>query len=158
MKRWWTSLAARERSLIGLAVVIVGVLGLVQFIFVPLQAKQARARTAYAEARDVLAEVREGVASLEPAAADDNGRVTGASLRSALTVSAAQRGLSIVRVQPLDDGAISLRFEDADPAVLFGWLSMASEELGVRVRQATLRRNDGRAAVQATLVLQESGS
>lgn len=158
MRAWWTSLTARERTLIALAGGVVIALAFVQFAVVPLDRARARAQASHDAALEMLAEVRAGVAGVDPAREADAPASVGASLRAGLTSSATRRGLSVARVQPLDGGGLSLRFEDADPALLFDWLSSAREEMGARVRQATLRRNEGRGSVQATLVFEEAGS
>ena len=158
LKARWTAMTARERGLIVLASVVALALAGVQFGLVPLAAKRDQARAAYAEAAVVLAEVRDGAARLETLGASGEGPEPGA-LRAVLTASATQRGLAITRVQPLDDDALSVRFDSAEPASLYAWLTSLTETTGARVRQATVRRDGGSAdAVQATFVLEGGAS
>ncbi|MGD2131802.1 MAG: type II secretion system protein GspM [Maricaulaceae bacterium] len=153
MKQWWNGLSGRERALIALAGGVVLALGFAQLVMIPLRKERAQAQAAFLESEQLLAEVRAGAArapAASPAAVTDDG----SSLRATLMATARARGLTISRVQPLDDGGLSLRFDAADPVVLYEWIAAAADDRGVLVRQASLSRVESGGFVQATVVLE----
>lgn len=157
MKAWWRGLSGRERGMIALAIGVAFAVCFVQFAIFPLHDKRQSARAAHVDALDMLAEVRAGVARASaPQAQGASGDA--ASVRAALMASARERGLAIARVQPLGDGGLSLRFDDADPIALYDWLAAAIDERGVGVRQANLNRDERGGGVQATIVLDGGGA
>lgn len=74
-------------------------------------------------------------------------------LRTLADRSARERGLSISRVQPLEDGRLGVWMEDADADALMAWLAALSTEQGVNVERASLDRSgDNRVRAQLTLM------
>lgn len=77
-------------------------------------------------------------------------------LRTLADRMARERGLSISRVQPLDDGRLGVWMEQADADALMGWLSVLAREHGVNAERVSLDR-DGEARVRAQLTLVRAG-
>lgn len=77
-------------------------------------------------------------------------------LRTLADRMARERGLSITRVQPLDDGRLGVWMEQADADALMGWLSVLSREHGVSAERVSVDR-DGEARVRAQLTLVRAG-
>lgn len=74
-------------------------------------------------------------------------------LRTLADRSARERGLSISRVQPLEDGRLGVWMDDADANALMAWLGDLSREHGVSAERASLDRSgDNRVRVQLTLM------
>lgn len=74
-------------------------------------------------------------------------------LRTLADRTARERGLSISRVQPLEDGRLGVWMEQSDADALMGWLSVLAREHGVSAERVSLdRENDNRVRAQLTLV------
>lgn len=73
-------------------------------------------------------------------------------LRTLADRTARERGLSISRVQPLEDGRLGVWLEQADADAMMGWLNTLSLEHGVSaVRVSVDRESDARVRAQLTL-------
>jgi len=80
----------------------------------------------------------------------------GAALRTVVGTSAAERGLAISRVQPLEDGRLGVWMEGVSDDALMAWLVALSRDEGVRVDQISLDR-EGDRLVRAQMVLVRGG-
>ena len=73
-------------------------------------------------------------------------------MRTLADRTARERGLSISRVQPLEDGRLGVWLEQADADAMMGWLNTLSREHGVSaVRVSVDRESDARVRAQLTL-------
>lgn len=74
-------------------------------------------------------------------------------LRTLADRSAREKGLSISRVQPLEDGRLGVWIEDAEADALMRWLGDLSREHGVSAERVSLDRSgDNRVRAQLTLM------
>ena len=147
---------AREQALLaGLAVLVV--LTVLWFgLLAPVMSWRAAAEQRYVNAAEgyetVLAQAAE-YRALSAQAVTIGDREP---LRTLADRMARERGLSISRVQPLDDGRLGVWIEQADADALMGWLSVLAREHGVSAERVSLDR-DGETRVRAQLTLVRAG-
>lgn len=154
---YWRERTARERILLAAAGGLTAVLVLWQLMLSPLLGERAAAQAAFESADAALMDVRRSLSVL--GAVEDTAGVatrTG-SLRAVVSNSANQFGLAIARIQPGEEGEISVSLENAQAAALFRWLRDLRDTHGVVVRDASLRRSDRDVVVRARLVLAAGG-
>lgn len=147
---------AREQALLaGLAVLVV--LTVLWFgVLAPAMSWRADAAQRYANAAEgyetILVQVSE-YRALSAQAVSSGDREP---LRTLADRTARERGLSISRVQPLDDGRLGVWMEQADADAMMGWLSVLAREHGVSAERVSLDR-DGENRVRAQLTLLRAG-
>ena len=158
IKSWWNGLNARERTLILVASGLALVFAFFQFGLLASMDARARAERAYLNAHDVLNEVRIGAAMARDAGAGSTqNAASGGSIRAAVTNTAARSKLSISRMQPIEDGGLTITLDEVDGAALFQWLARLRADHGVVVTRAAVSRNSGRPTVRANIVLTPGG-
>jgi type II secretory pathway component PulM len=150
MRDWMAGLSASERVLIALAAALALVLGGSLLVLAPLRDGYADARDDYAAAARALREARDGAMLAEQGGSSGPAE---ADVRAAAMSTAVARGVSIARLNPVEDGGLSVRLERVEPALLYSWLADLELAHGVGVRRATVRRTQGAESVEADIVL-----
>lgn len=154
---WWRAKTRNEQFIIaglGAAGVVVA---LWLLVLKPVFAYRAGAERSYASAVELLNEIQAGAAEAQelrktvdqPAVrADEPFRVSAGGSARAL-------GLSVARVQPSQNGGLTLWLEDADPKLLYRWLVRLEQDYGAPVDKITIDRNPGATTVRAIVLVQE---
>lgn len=143
MIEYWSTRSVRERLLILVAGVLVAVLLTNLLVVRPLRAAKESASTSLAVASRTLDAVS---ASRPMANAGGAQGATGAAaqdLRSRLVELAANRGISVSRLQSNERGAIIIQFDQVSVQPLFAWLEAAERELGAEPAQASVFADAG---------------
>lgn len=146
MIRLWQERSEREKIMLaGLG----GVLALVilfQFLWQPLMNFRASSARSYEAARAVYAEVDADAVAAQALKARESTRtaVDRGSLRSIITRTARAADLSLSRLEPDENGTLSVWFGEARSPKLHGWIASLYENHGIVVTKANLdRRDDG---------------
>jgi len=156
MKAWWNGLNTRERGLVGTAGVLVILVILWQFLLVPaFTAKaDAKAELDLASARvDRLSEAygqRRLTGNLNQALNSGVPVMSSDAFKGAVTRDAADKGLSISRLQGDGEESITLVFERVQPQQLFYWIQNVESSLGGKVRRLNIEQV-GEGAVRASV-------
>ncbi|MEM7493249.1 MAG: type II secretion system protein GspM [Pseudomonadota bacterium] len=158
MSGWWTSLNMRERGLIGLAIALTTGVLLWQAVLAPTLRTKANAQADLQEASQTLDQVLEGYSrkrfSGDLVSAPLPGQVilSADAFRGAVTRDAADKGLSISRLQGDDGRSFSLVFERVQPQQFFFWLQGVESNFGGRVTRLTVEQvGDGAVRVSVDL-------
>ncbi|MCB9961384.1 MAG: type II secretion system protein GspM [Hyphomonas sp.] len=143
MTNWLGRLTARERILLGSAVVIAAIC-LVFMIVVP-KLKQARSDAEARLTTAIDADERSIIGA--DGAAYEAGRLVPAALpisqqRQVMIDAAANRGLAVSRLQSPDDSSILFQFEHVSSPALFGWLEDLERLLGQEPVRATVEASE----------------
>lgn len=163
MSAWWTGLNARERGLVGFAIGITLLVLFWQFVLAPTIAAKADAKAQVETSAQTLDRLLEGYSAKrlagELSQASLPGQVTLSSdaFRGAVTRDAADKGLTISRLQGDDGQSFSLVFEQVQPQQFFYWLQAVETNFGGRVSRLTLEQA-GEGRVRASVELEQAGS
>lgn len=150
LQRWWQIRSTRERSLIGVAGVLLAATLLWFAVIVPFSRAIKDARTRHDAAVTARARIIGKIAVL--AELEKRRSPDGAiALPQIALQSATEAGFTLSRNEPQADRRLSIAIPSARTPALYAWLA-ALEDQGVVVEQITLTRIDGQAvAVDAVL-------
>ncbi len=155
--RFWNERTVRERILIAIAGALVLALVAAQGVIAPVLSARSAAQASYGAAQAGWSQVRQAAQAGAASDAEQSVNQRRGSLRSVVSASSGQFGLTINRVQPGEDGALSVTLDNAAAPQLYQWLHILDVEHGVDVRRASLRRSDRDIVVRATLTLAPRG-
>ncbi len=154
MTGWWNELSSRERTLLTVLGALIAGFAVLQFAWAPLTNWRDSENTRAEQARD-------GFELVATAAAQ--GRVNIATapnsqvpLRQALTQSASNMGIDLVRVGAAVNGQIEIQPADISGDALFQWISTLQSDYGVNVAFADISRNDDGLVKAQVLVFERS--
>lgn len=140
MSAWWSDLSPRERYLLMIAGGLLLVLAFSFLILKPLGDWQADSKNRAASARDgyELVATAAAVSQPEEQAAPRNN----IPLRQAITGTAQQREIVLVRIGAETNGQIEVQPEPTNGEALFTWLEELEKTYGVSVAFADMARNE----------------
>jgi len=155
MKQLWTDRNARERRLLAVAGGLLALLLLWQFVLKPVADYRANARLAYERAQARLVTMQRSAGEAMALMAERRGGQAKAAedVRGAAMASARAKGVTVTRLQPMEDGGVTLWIDGADTRILYDWVVMLERDHGITVIKASLSANDGAATVRAQLQL-----
>ncbi|MEM1036039.1 MAG: type II secretion system protein GspM [Pseudomonadota bacterium] len=163
MSAWWTGLNARERGLVGFAIGITLLVLFWQFVLAPTMAAKADAKAQVETSTQTLDRLLEGYSAkrlageLSQASLPGQVILSSDAFRGAVTRDAAEKGLTISRLQGDDGQSFSLVFEQIQPQQFFYWLQAVETNFGGRVSRLTLEQA-GEGRVRASVELEQAGS
>ena len=143
MTEFWSTRSVRERLLILFAGLLVAVLLTNLLIVRPLQAAKESASASLAVASRTLDAVSASRTSENAGPASGASGIAAQDLRSRLVELAANRGISVSRLQSNERGAIIIQFDQVSVQPLFAWLEAAERELGAEPAQASVFADTG---------------
>jgi type II secretory pathway component PulM len=143
MIEYWSTRSVRERLLILVAGVLVAVLLTNLLVVRPLRAAKESASTSLAVASRTLDAVSASRPMANAGGAQGATGVAAQDLRSRLVELAANRGISVSRLQSNERGAIIIQFDQVSVQPLFAWLEAAERELGAEPAQASVFADAG---------------
>ncbi len=155
MSAWWSDLSRREQLLIMIAGGLAGVLFVSMLVVRPIAQWRSDAGRDVARARDGY--------ELVASAAALAGRSTAPApqhtvpLRQAITVSAAEAGIELIRIGTETDGQIETQPDLASGDQLFRWFAELEAQYGVIIAFADIQ-NTGDGAVNAQVLVFERPS
>ncbi|MEM8799075.1 MAG: type II secretion system protein GspM [Pseudomonadota bacterium] len=154
MKAYWQSRSLREQVLIGVMLSLFLVLGLFMGVYQPMVSARENAEARLDSARDVRAVVDLAVASRRGSQGPRAQTIVPASeLRTFAASEARALKIAIVRLEPGDNGSISLWIDAVDPQLLFTWVARMKDKGGIEVLRSNIRRNIDATSVKAQIVI-----
>lgn len=157
MIEFWSARSLRERLLILFAGLLVAVLFTNLLVVRPLRAAKESAEASLAVASRTLDAVSAARQATAAGPAPTVPGIVGADLRSSLVDLAAQRGISVSRLQSNESGAIIIQFDQVVSQPLFAWLEAVERQLGAQPVQVSLFANAG-GTVRASFEFREGDS
>jgi type II secretory pathway component PulM len=151
MRSWWSDRSQRERAALGGVALVTLLFALFQFGLKPLVSMHRSAAAAYASAAALLADVEAGAVQIQALQAGTRIR-SDVPARTAVSAVAAEQGLTLTRLQPLEKGDLDVWLDDVSSPALFTWLGALSDRHGIAVVRAQIQRNDG-GTVRAQITL-----
>lgn len=152
MSVWWSGLSRREQLLIMIAGGLAGALFVSMLVVRPLAQWRDNAARDAARARDgyELVATAAALAGRSAAPAPQNT----VPLRQAITLSAAEAGIELIRIGTETDGQIETQPDLASGDRLFQWLANLEAQYGVTVAFADIQ-NTADGAVNAQVLIFE---
>ncbi|WP_262689889.1 type II secretion system protein M [Kordiimonas aestuarii] len=159
MKDYWNGLTARERGLLislGCLILIVTLwLGVVR----PLEAARASAAREHVAARELYETVAGAAAearALHAAGRDARAKASDQPLRVVIAVSARGAGVSISRIQPGEDGTLTLWADDVGSAPFYRWLTSLAEDQQITPVKVSLQKAGNGPRLRAQVQFEEA--
>ncbi len=150
---FWQNLAPRERLLIGIAAGLLAILALWFLAVRPVMTAHENAKTAQELALADLEIVQKGAVKLGGTSIGNRQPFD----RNAVIRTAQTQSLNLSRVQPENDGALKVWFEDAGSAQLYKFLSDITSGYAAEITNAQIsRKNNG--TVNAAITLKPIGA
>ena len=151
---YYEAAAPREQMamMVGAAAVVLLLIWLL--IVAPLHGWSRSARAEYQQQRDTLAWMEANRQRVGAVANASSERVPGEALLTLANRTAARRGISFRRYEPVGSNGLSVTLERASFNELVQWLGEL-ERSGVVARELSVRRRDEAGLVDARIVIEE---
>jgi len=161
MKEWLAALAPRERFLVYLAAVVVGIALIYMLLFQPLYARYDRRADSVARQQETVQWMQQSAATIRQLRSTNPGTGQGLEGRSLLSVTdsaarTARLGPALKRVEPEGSDAVRVWLDGATFDELVGWLDVMSSRYGADVDTISLERAESAGRVNARLTLRAS--
>ncbi len=150
MKQWWFDREPRERLLLTSVGALALAFGVFQFLVVPLAQYRASAHDQHEAALAMLAEVEAGARTVHALRATAGQRAEGTP-RTIVAATATELGLTITRLQPLENAELDVWLDDVASPLLYAWIGRLHDQ-GIPVTRAVIQKSDG-ATVSAQITL-----
>ncbi len=151
MTTWWAERTSREQAAIGASAVAVLLFVLFELGFKPLVNYRRDAQADYDGALALITQIESDAHQIQALQASRTPR-SAVPARTAVSMVAGEQGLSLTRLQPLENGDLDIWLEDVASPALFKWLGALSEHHGIAVMRAAIQRNEnGTVRAQITL-------
>lgn len=159
--RKWSDNTPREQILIVLAVGLVSVFVLWQFVINPVLSYHAYAKTLHATAvrdfdivRTGLAKITANRSSTNRSSINSSGENIGPFTRSVLVDAARARGVGLSRVQPDGDASLTVWVDAVSTENLYAFLQDLLLKRGAVITRANISaKDDAKVSAQITIVL-----
>lgn len=153
---WWNTREPREQLLISISCVLTLGVILYQFLYAPsVEFREQSARRYSAQASthmDVVQTLRTYENSPRQMNAVSSGPVQGI-----VSDSSGIFGISISRIEPTENGDLTLWIEEIDPRALYAWLTDLEVNHGIFVNKASIRANSDTVTVNANVFVSRGG-
>ncbi len=144
MREYWQSLTDREQLLLSVGGIVLA-FTLVYFLVArPLVAYRAESERAYQAALSTFETVQLRAAQLaatEAQASDPDKANSDVSLRVAVSVAARQAGVTISRLQPSEDGTLTIWADGVQSQQFYRWLQILADNRGVGPSNVLLQKS-----------------
>lgn len=151
MTTWWLGRTSREQAAMGALAVAAALFILFEFGLKPLVNYRRDAQADYDGALALITQIETDAHQIQALQAVRTPR-SAVPARTAASMVAGEQGLSLTRLQPLENGDLDIWLDDVASPVLFKWLGSLSEHHGIAVVRAAIQRNDnGTVRAQITL-------
>ncbi len=160
MKDYWNSLTARERLMLSLMAALVGLVVLWLVIVRPLSAARDEAAREYATATALYESVATSAAemrALHREGRDAKLKTGGEPLRVTVAVAARTAGVSISRIQPGEDGTLTIWADDVSAAALYRWLEALANERQITPAKVSVQKAGSGQQLRAQIQFSEAG-
>ncbi|WP_300544299.1 type II secretion system protein M [Maricaulis sp.] len=155
--RYWQGRTTREQFLLAVTGGLLLVLLVSVLIVQPLLRMNERARDDYAAAMRLYRSIQADARAYRELAADTSaGEQSTQSLRSVVGSLALRHEISLARMVPTEDGALTVNIDRAPTRSVMRWLIDLDERHGIQVMASTMDR-EGEGIVSASFVLRRRG-
>ena len=155
-RAWWATLAERERRVLAVGAVVVGLTVLYLGVWEPVAQAQRDRERALEDAR-ALATMLETLAVEVQRGRGAGGGTAGAGQSLLSVVDQSRRASALTkpptRLQPEGDATVRIWLDDVPFDALLRWLGDLQARYGVRVDAADIERQSGQGLVSARLTL-----
>ena len=151
--KWWASLTLREQGLIALMIVLALGIGLIYGVLRPITSYYDAGVRAVAASTTEATRVRSAIQSagaLQKNATPKPSTTT--NVRAAISETALTLGITVTRLQPDQNGNLTVWLDAVPSDDFFHWLRVLQSDHGVSVAKATVQKEDGSPVVRAQLV------
>jgi general secretion pathway protein M len=153
-RTWWSGLAERERQVLAVGAVALGLILAYLLVWEPLAGARQQQQTDLQAARALAGQLE----SLAPLAPRGGAAAVSGAGQSLLAVIDQTRKTSAItkppsRLQPQGDDTVRIWLEDVPFDALLRWLGELQARYGVRVDDADIERESGPGLVNARLTL-----
>ena len=149
---FWTNLTDREKRLVSFAGALSFFVLLYMGIFRPLVAYHEASELELASAKNTYEAIARGAAVVSALGQENQQTSQNAQQPIRVTVSTAARatGVAISRLQPGDDGSLTVWVETVAPGDLYGWMNYMAVEGGISPAKVIIQKTaaDGRLRAQ----------
>ena len=157
LSRSWQVRTAREQLLLGVMGGLTVLLLVSLLVIQPLVRFNDHARTDYAAAIQLYRSIQADARTYREMSQDESANAaTTQSLRSVVASVALRHEISLARMVPTDDGALTVNIDRAPTQAVMRWLVDLDQRHHVAVMSSTLDR-EGEGLVSASLVLRRAG-
>jgi general secretion pathway protein M len=157
LSRSWQARTAREQLLLGVMGALTVLLLVSLLVIQPLVRFNDHARTDYAAAMQLYRSIQADARDYRELSQDESANAaTTQSLRSVVASVALRHEISLARMVPTDDGALTVNIDRAPTQAVMRWLVDLDQRHHVAVMSSTLDR-EGEGLVSASLVLRRAG-
>lgn len=157
LSRSWQVRTAREQLLLGVMGGLTVLLLVSLLVIQPLVRFNDYARTDYAAAIQLYRSIQADARTYREMSQDESANAaTTQSLRSVVASVALRHEISLARMVPTDDGALTVNIDRAPTQAVMRWLVDLDQRHHVAVMSSTLDR-EGEGLVSASLVLRRAG-
>lgn len=159
MKDYWNSLTARERLMLGVMAALVAAVALWLGVIRPLEAARESAARDHAAAVALYESVATSAAEMRALYAEGRNAKANAGdepLRVAVAVAARTAGVSISRIQPGEDGTLTLWADDVTSSALYRWLTTLANERQITPVKVSLQKAGNAQQLRAQIQFSEA--
>lgn len=141
LRRYWQGLTLREQGLLAVMGTLLGALLVSLVLIQPLLRFHDRSREDYGASMRLYRAVQADAQAYRTLSAQvDAGASDTRSLRAVIGSSALRNEISLARLVPSDDGALTVSIDRAPAMPLMRWLVELDERYGIQVMTATVDR------------------
>lgn len=161
MREWFDSLAPRERIVVAVGAVVVGIMLFWGLVLAPLDSGVTKLAQRVDDKRELVVWMQQAATRIKqagPGAA--NGAAGGdGSLVVIVDRSARSAGLggALTRNQPVGEDGIRVQLRDASFASMARWLTQLQSSNGLALDSASIERGSTAGTVNASLILRQPG-
>lgn len=160
MREYWSSLTEREQKLVGTAGVLLSVTILYFLLVLPLVSYQSESERSYEAALSSYQSIQTYAAQLSAANEDGRSQASGGtasvSLRVAISTAARANDVSISRLQPSEDGTLTIWAEGVSSPQLFRWLETLSNSRGIGPTNVLVQKSTAGETLRVQLRFEET--
>ncbi len=147
------ALESRERYLLLLLVVFLGVLVLYLVVWAPINSYYESSLLKRDTQFSLIQYMRASEKQARAAAGTKVVRATGQSLITEVSNSARQLGITLNRIQPEGDSAVSIWIDNVPFNDFINWIEQLNDRQGISVEQISIDRQDAPGLVNTRVVL-----
>ena len=153
MMKYWTIRTPREKLLMTIALSLIGVLFMWQYILKPISSFPKSQKQAFEKAQSDISFMRSSETILKRPKSVSKIQVAPGQLQMIITRTAALKNLPISRRQPNGDDKLTIWLEKVISVDVFSWVRTLTEDYYITLERINITRdNDGTIRVQATFV------
>lgn len=160
MREWFFERTPREQALIGIALALAVIVGGWLLVVQPALNYRAESKADYERAAALLEDISNAAREIRALGSLGNERAVQSSqpVRTVAVSTARAEDVTLTRLEPMEDGSLTVWLEDVEAPALYGWLLRLYRDHGIAVTKASLSRNSDRPTTRAQVLLSRGSS